>query len=315
VLSLTGSATYTITPPTATATPTPSISPAAGSYATPTVVTIGDSVPGAVVYYTTDGSTPTPGSPVYSGPFTVSASQTVTAVALAAGDILSGSTSAVYTIQSPSLSYPTGFTPQGLALNGGASVKGTVLQLTDGGKSETRSAYFTSPMNVQAFTTNFHFQLTSAFADGFTFVIQNQGLTALGAPTSGLGYGLMANGTGASIGKSIAIKFDIHNDSGEGTDSTGLYLDGASPTTPYTNLSTTGIKLTSGHVIYAQLTYNGTNLSLTLTDTTTGSTVTEVYPVNIPAAVGGNTAYFGFTAASGGSVAIQNILDWTYATR
>jgi hypothetical protein len=34
--------------------------------------------------------------------------------------------------------------------------------------------------------------------------------------------------------------------------------------------------------------------------------------VNIPAIVGGTTAYVGFTAGTGGTSAIQNILDWTY---
>jgi hypothetical protein len=34
--------------------------------------------------------------------------------------------------------------------------------------------------------------------------------------------------------------------------------------------------------------------------------------VDIPTAVGGNTAYLGFTAATGGAAATQEILNWTY---
>jgi hypothetical protein len=183
----------------------------------------------------------------------------------------------------------------------------------DGGLSEARSAYFTAPVNVQAFTTTFDFQLVSAVADGFTFVIQNQGLNAVGSLGAGLGYGVGTTGTGASIGKSVAVKFDIHSNSGEGSDSTGVYLNGASPTLPATNLSTTGVQLSSGHVIHAQIVYDGTNLTLTLTDETTSATTSVVYPVNIPAAVGANAAYIGFTAGTGGSSAIQNILDWNFA--
>ena len=38
---------------------TPAISPAAGSYGSPLTVTISDTTPGATIYYTTNGTTPT----------------------------------------------------------------------------------------------------------------------------------------------------------------------------------------------------------------------------------------------------------------
>ena len=47
-----------------------------------------------------------------------------------------------------------------------------------------------------------------------TFTIQNVGPTALGGPGAGLGY--------VTIQKSVAIKFDLYNNAGEGPDSTGL---------------------------------------------------------------------------------------------
>jgi hypothetical protein len=34
--------------------------------------------------------------------------------------------------------------------------------------------------------------------------------------------------------------------------------------------------------------------------------------INIPARVGANTAYVGFTAGTGGLTATQSILNWTY---
>jgi hypothetical protein len=187
-----------------------------------------------------------------------------------------------------------------------------VLQLTDGGTFEARSAYFTTPVNIQAFTTDFDFQLLNAVADGFTFVIQNQGPAALGSMGAGLGYGVQVNGTGASISKSVAVKFDIHSNNGEGTDSTGVYQNGVSPTIPATNLSTSGVQLNSGHVIHAHIVYDGTNLTLTLTDATAGATATASYPVNIPSIVNGNTAYVGFTAGTGGTASTQTILDWSF---
>ena len=179
--------------------------------------------------------------------------------------------------------------------------------------NEARSAYFSSAMNVQAFASDFDFQLLNAVASGFTFVIQNQGLTAVGSPGAGLGYGVEPDGTGTSISNSVALKFDIYNDAGEGTDSVGLYLNGASPTAPATDLTSTSLQLSSGDVIHAQIVYDGTNLTLTLTDATTSATSTTVFPVNIPATVGGATAYIGFTGAtSATAAATQNVLDWTY---
>ncbi len=69
-------------------TSTPVISPAGGFYTTAQTVGITDAF-NAVIYYTTDGSTPTTASSVYSGPITVSANETVQAVAQASGDSLS----------------------------------------------------------------------------------------------------------------------------------------------------------------------------------------------------------------------------------
>jgi hypothetical protein len=54
---------------------------------------------------------------------------------------------------------------------------------------------------------------------------------------------------------------------------------------------------------------------MTLTDTVTNATVTEVFPVNIPAMVGGNSAWVGFTGGTGGLTAIQNVLSWSYTSQ
>ena len=46
--------------------PAPVLSPAPGTYPTAQTVTISDSTAGATIYYTTDGTTPTTSSNVYS---------------------------------------------------------------------------------------------------------------------------------------------------------------------------------------------------------------------------------------------------------
>ncbi|MGD9722689.1 MAG: hypothetical protein AB7O59_15255, partial [Pirellulales bacterium] len=51
-----------------------------------------------------------------------------------------------------------------------------------------------------------------------------------------------------------------------------------------------------------------------ITDTVTQAQAMQNYTVNIPAIVGANTAYVGFTAATGGRTAFHNVLNWVYAT-
>jgi hypothetical protein len=287
---------------------TPSITPAGGTYSTAQTVTISDSTPGATIYYTTNGSTPTTSSTKYTGAITVSTSETITAMAAETGYNNSRLTLAVFTINTGGttlINFGTnGFSAASLSVNNGASVISGDLQLTDGGSGENRSAWYSTPVPIGSFVTDFSFQQSSAAADGMTFTIQNSNIWALGYGGSGLGY--------QSISKSVAIKFDIYNNSGEGSDSTGIYLNGAAPTLPATDLSSTGITLLSGDIMHAHLVYDGINLTLTLTDTTTNANTTKVFPVNISSTVGGNTAYVGFTGGTGGLTSIQRVLSWSF---
>ena len=289
--------------------PAPTFSLASGTYLSTQTVSIGDSNTAATIYYTTNGVAPTTSSTVYAGPITISASETLEAIAVATGFVNSNTAVASYTISPASsayINYPTaGFTSASLALNAGATVtSGGLLQLTDGGQGEDRTAWFATPVPVQSFTTDFNFQQLNASGDGMTFAIQGEGPTAVGGNGGGLGY--------QYIPTSVAIKFDLFSNSGEGPDSTGIYTNGASPTVPANNLTGTGVNLHSGDIMWAHLVYDGTNLTLTLTDTVNGYSATEVYPINIPATVGGSTAYVGFTGGSGGSSATQNVLSWSY---
>jgi Chitobiase/beta-hexosaminidase C-terminal domain len=55
---------------------------------------INESTTGSTIYYTTEGSTPTTSSQVYSSPFTICASTTVEVMATASGFVQSGIASA-----------------------------------------------------------------------------------------------------------------------------------------------------------------------------------------------------------------------------
>lgn len=209
--------------------------------------------------------------------------------------------------------YPNFSSDPALLLNQGAIIRGTTLHLIDSGvANEARSAWFANPVPVQQFTCDFTFSASNAIADGLTFTIQNAGPTLFGPSGGGLGYGPDAPGGAGGIPNSVAVKFDLYSNAGEGNDSTGLYSGGASPTVPAIDLSSTGINLHSEDPINAHMVYDGTTLTVTLLDTVTQATATQTYTVSIPALVGANVAYVGFTAATGGLSASEDIDGWTY---
>jgi hypothetical protein len=293
---------------------TPVISPATGTYTSSQTVTITDSTAGSNIFYTLDGSPPSPSSTPYTNPFTVSTTTTVKAIATASGFTQSNTATSVITIQSggsPTINFASGFTATGLSSNGRTTLNGTRLRLTDGGQLEASSAWFATPVNVQTFTTDFSLQLTNPNADGMTFTIQNAGTTALGPLGGGLGYGPGAPGGTPGIPTSVAVKFDLFQNAQEGNNSTGLYTNGASPTSPAITLGG-GVNLHSGDIFQVHMTYNGTTLTMTITDTVTNATFTNAWTINIPGTVGGSTAFVGFTAGTGGQTATQEIITWTY---
>jgi sugar lactone lactonase YvrE len=122
--------TFTINLPAA---PAPVFTPAAGTYPSAQTVTISDSVAGATIYYTTNGSWPTTGSTLYSGPIAVSSSETLAAIAIAPGYSQSGPASAQYLLDSSSTSYI-----YDIAGNGTAGYSG------DGGPATTADLNYAS---------------------------------------------------------------------------------------------------------------------------------------------------------------------------
>ncbi len=294
----------------------PIFSPAAGNYTAGQSVTLSTPTPGGAIHYTTDGSAPTASSATYSQAIQVSATETIEALTVASGYTNSSVSTGTYTISSGSsgggVSLGAGFTAGAMSLNGSATLNGTRLRLTDGGGSEAAAAWYNSPVNIQQFTTNFSFQIvpgSNPTADGFTFVIQGNNTAALGPPGGALGY---ANGGGGALSqKSVAIKFDLYDNGGEGANSTGLYTNGTLPTSPSVNLTASGIDLHSGDVMNVQISYDGTNLTMTITDPIANAAFKQAWPVNISSTVGANTAFVGFTAGTGGLTAIQDIVNWT----
>jgi hypothetical protein len=118
--STVASAVYTISP-SLPSVATPTFSPAGGTYTSAQSVTISDATSGATIYYTTNGTTPTMSSTAYTGPITVSSTETLEAIAVATGD--SAVASAAYTINSQPY-FVLGTSTPSLTINSGS--EGTV---------------------------------------------------------------------------------------------------------------------------------------------------------------------------------------------
>ena len=290
----------------------PNFNPIPGTYVSAQMVALTDDSAGATIYYTTDGSNPTHNSAVYSTPISVAATTTIHTLAASSGLSDSGIVAGVYNINpngTTPINFGLGFSNQGcMQFNGSTKLDDSRLQLTDGGNNEAGSAFCSTQVDVRGFTTDFTFQLSNANADGITFALQNSpaGLSALGAAGGGLGW--------QGITNSVAIKFDLYNNNGEGDDSTGIYTAGQAPTTPSIDLTSSGIDLHSGDTMAVHMSYDGTNLTMTITDAIANATFTHSWAINIPSAVGGTLAYAGFTGGSGGMTASQKIESWTFVS-
>ena len=224
---------------------------------------------------------------------------------------------ATTTDRSTTLDFSSGFSQgnQQLTLNGGAAITANNrLRLTDNNANQRRSVFATNLVDVTQFETTFQFQTsTTIYGEGFTFVVQGTGPTALGGTGSALGFGADAAAANPGILKSVAIKFDHYSNLGEGMNSTGLFRNGQSPTTPATDLSNT-LDFHSGHVMTVTMSYDGGTLDVTITDTVTHRSATQHYSIDIPTTVGGASAYVGFTGATSGLTAIHDILNWTFTS-
>jgi hypothetical protein len=178
------------------------------------------------------------------------------------------------------------------------TISSGTIELTNGGGGEARSLYYNTPQNITSFTASFTYQTPAGgmtvfnFDPSAAFVIQNspQGVNAVGTGGESFAY--------SGIPDSAAVSLQLGGGEDEpGSSGTGLFTDGNVTTAA----STSPVNLTSGDPINVLLSYSGGRLNETLTDTVTDATFNTTYLTNLQTAIGGPTAYVGFTAATDNS--------------
>src|SRR5262249_49587341 len=151
------------------------------------------------------------------------------------------------------------------------------------------------------------------YADGFTFVLQANSPTALGQGLAGIGY--------QGIGRSVAVKFSTFQHPGDpAVSTTGLVLNGANPGGGLDTTVMNGPALNSQNIKQITLTYDGTNLTDRIEDILPHQVFTASFAVNIPQVIGSDTAYVGFTGATGsgpmpGFWELEDVLNWTFTSQ
>jgi hypothetical protein len=218
------------------------------------------------------------------------------------------------------------------------------------GSHQIGAVAWTAKVDIRSFTTDFNFIVPNPQGFGLFFYVQNVNTTTnpvaggsppIGAPfaasANGMGYGAfgltVANPVQHPIGNSIGVKFDGSNFNGENNvvaagqlSGTGLHVDGGpnlsanapeSGTTtslaPQVDLVPAGIIIGGGNAMNVNLVYDGTLLTLKITDAVTLATTRISWPVNIPAIVGANTAWVGL--CSGTNQETLNFLNsWSFSS-
>ncbi|MCU1321300.1 MAG: hypothetical protein JWM43_949 [Acidobacteriaceae bacterium] len=268
VLMMTGCAGSDSSSSGTNSTATPTFNPGAGSYNVSQTVTIADSTPGAVLYCTTDGTTPTASSPHCSQPTTVFKSEFLLAIAIAPGKTPSAVASVGYTINLNAAATPT-FSPAGgsytsaqtVVIND-ATAGANLYYTTDGSVPSASSTLYTGPITIAKSTTLSAIAIASGFANSGVASASYVVGTGTAAPVIS-----PAGGTFATT-QSVAIT--------DATSGASIFYttDGSVPTAASTPYLGTPIVISTSETISAVAIASGNASSVTV----------ATFTINIPAA-------------------------------
>ncbi|MGO8926101.1 MAG: LamG-like jellyroll fold domain-containing protein [Limisphaerales bacterium] len=202
-------------------------------------------------------------------------------------------------------------------LNGNVATAGfsnNVLTLTDNTGGEAESAFYNTPQYIGGFVAFFTYQMSATAgatpADGTTFCIQDSpaGTSALGGGGGDLAYYGITN----SAALELNLYTGAHGGSGFQFGTNGMTPDSAVPTSPYMPVSP--VNLNSGDPINVWLYCLAGTAYVLLTDTTTSASFSTTLNVgSLRDAIGADTAYIGFTGATGGDEASQMVSNFRFS--
>jgi hypothetical protein len=236
-------------------------------------------------------------------------------------DSLSNIVTAVVAPVDINYTFPDGITSDaGLQFNGSAlfSADEHIVRLNND-FGQAGSVFTTNKVSDTKWSTTFWIRLHEGTqpnpADGLTFTLQANSPTALGGAGGSLGY--------AGIKNSVAIKFDVYNNSGETDNSTGLFFNGDQPDVPHqpgevnVPLDPAIVNLRDQHRKRIDISYDVATLKLNVTITDeqhdNGATsLSQTYTVDIPKVIGSDGVYVGFTGGTGGLYSLQDVLGWVF---
>ncbi|MGD0505290.1 MAG: chitobiase/beta-hexosaminidase C-terminal domain-containing protein [Steroidobacteraceae bacterium] len=327
-----------LVPVSGTPTPaaTPTFTPAPGSYTSTQSVTLTDTTPGAVIYYTTNGTTPTTSSAQFSPntPIPVSTTTTIEALAVASGYTNSAVSSGTYTIAAATPAATPAFSPAPGSYTAAQSVTLTdttpgaaIFYTTNGTTPTASSAQFSpsTPIPVSTTTTIKALAIASGYTNSAvssgTYTINAQGGTPLSVSLSSADnlYGIASSGSAP-----IAGGLDGGgNDYASALLGTSVSWAGSTFTLGATGtldaVSSATISLPAGN--YATLNLLGTGVNgnqaaqtftVTYTDGTTSSFTQSLSDWHTPQSYAGETLVLQMPYRITSSGAIQNVLIYLY---
>jgi hypothetical protein len=225
---------YTLNYPAA---PAPVLSLPSGSYSGTQSLTITDSLTGATIYYTNDGTTPTTSSTEYTGPITVSSTETIEANAAATGYSTSAVTTAAYTINISTFGFTLSASPVSVSVPQGGTGASTISVTDVGG--------FTGTVTLAA--TGLPSGVSASFAPGSAAGTQVLTITAsTSAPITSSAVTVTITGTSGLLSATTTVDLSITAEPGVGPGPGGTASLTVTPGATTGNTGTISVAGTNG---------------------------------------------------------------------
>jgi hypothetical protein len=207
------------------------------------------------------------------------------------------------------VSYPDFSSTDGLTLNGDAGTADSLLRLTPDEAGQTGTAWTDEKVVAtgKSFKTRFEYEVASGgiAADGLAFVVQNEGSEALGGSGHEIGYG--------GLEKSVEVELDYYPNTDEADPPFGhVGVMKKGNANRHLKLEGPPFSLVGEGTVWISYKARKHKLRVTVAD---GLDTAKPPPllkakVNMRRVVG-RRAYAGFTAATGGLGASNDVLSWS----